>query len=76
MKKVLAYVRICLKPEAAAAAGVDFTNVLQAAFTHADPKSAKKLLYLTVFFALLGSVQVKAAHRMLVKLTQGEQSGK
>ena len=33
--------------------GVNFTNVLQAAFTHADPKSTIKLLNLTVFFALL-----------------------
>ena len=49
--------------------GVNFTNVLRAAFTHANPKSAKKLLNLTVFFALLGSEQIKAAHRMLVKLT-------
>ena len=30
----------------------------------------KKLLDLTVFFALLGSVSVKAALKMLVKLTQ------
>ena len=29
--------------------GVDFTNVLQAAFTRTDPKSAIKLLNLTVF---------------------------
>ena len=49
--------------------GVNFTNVLWAAFTPADPKSAKKLLNLTVFFALLGSACVKAARRMLVKLT-------
>ena len=36
---------------------------------HADPKSAKKLLNLTVFFALSGSAGVKAARRMLVKLS-------
>ena len=35
-------------------------------FTHADPLSAKSL---TVFFALLGSACVKAARKMLVKLT-------
>ena len=34
-----------------------------------DPKSAKKLLNLTVFLALLGSTCVKAARKMLVKLT-------
>ena len=45
---------------------------LRTAFTLADPKSALKLLNLTVFFALLGSACVKAAHRMLVKLTLGE----
>ena len=49
----------------------NFTNILPAAFVRADPKSAIKLLNLTVFFALLGSVRVKAARRMLVKLTPG-----
>jgi hypothetical protein len=49
--------------------GVNFTNVLQAAFTLADPESAKKLLDLTVFFALLVSASVKAARRTLMKLT-------
>ena len=51
--------------------GVNFTNVLQVAFTPADTKRAKKLLDLTVFFALLGSGSVKAACRMLMKLTPG-----
>ena len=41
--------------------GVNFTNILRAAFTCADPESTIKLLNLTVFFALLGSAQVKAA---------------
>ena len=49
--------------------GVNFTNVLRAAYTQADPKSAIKLINLTVFFALLGSTRVKATCRMLVKLT-------
>ena len=53
----------------AARYGVNFTNILRAAFTGADPKSAIKLLNLTVFFALLGSARVKAACRTLVKLT-------
>ena len=52
--------------------GFNFINVLPAAFTHVDPKSAKKLLDLTVFFALLGSLCVKAACRTLMKLTPGE----
>ena len=51
--------------------GVNFTNVLQAAFTRKDPKSAIKLLYLTVYFALLGSGCIKAARKMLMKLTLG-----
>ena len=41
--------------------GVNFTDVLQAAFTCADPKSTTKLLNLTVFFGRLGSAGVKAA---------------
>jgi len=45
--------------------GVNFTNVLQAAFMHVDPKN------LHVFFALLGSVPIKALHKMLVKSTPG-----
>ena len=51
--------------------GFNFNNILQAAFTLANPKSGKKLLNLTVFFMLLGTARVKAAHRMLVKLTPG-----
>ena len=50
---------------------VNFTNILRAAFTLADPKSAKKLLNLTAFFALLVSAGVKAARRTLMKLTRG-----
>jgi hypothetical protein len=46
-----------------------FTNVLLAAFTPADPESAKKTNNLTVFFTLLGSARVKAAQRALMKLT-------
>jgi len=51
--------------------GVNFINVQQAAFTIADPKSAKKTDNLTVCFALSGSAKVKAAHRKLMKLTLG-----
>ena len=38
--------------------GVNFINILQAAFTPADPKSAKKTVKSSSFFALLGSVSV------------------
>ena len=48
--------------------GVNFINILRAAFMHADPESAKKLLDLTVFLGLMGSASVKAACRMLMKL--------
>ncbi len=51
--------------------GVNFTNVLRAAFTLVDPKSVKKIDQLTVFFTLLGSACVKAVRRMLVKLSPG-----
>ncbi len=48
--------------------GVNFINVLQAAFTLVDPKSRKKPDNLTVF-ALSGYAPVKAANRTLMKLT-------
>jgi len=38
-------------------------------FARADPKSAKLIDNLTVFFALLGSFHVKAAPKELMKLT-------
>jgi len=52
--------------------GVDFINILQAAFTFADPKSAKKTGNLMVFFARWGSGGVKAACRTLMKMTPGD----
>ena len=54
---------------------VNFINVLRAAFTPADPKSAKKTVKLSSFFPLLGSAGVKASRRMLVKLTPGDLAG-
>jgi len=51
--------------------GVNFINVLWVAFALADPKSVKKTDNFTVFFALLGSLCVKAVRRMLMKLTTG-----
>ena len=41
----------------------------------ADPKTTKKTDSLTVFLACLGSAHVKAARRMLVKLTLGFHAG-
>ena len=40
--------------------GVNFTDILRAAFTRADPKIAKKDSQLKQLFALLGSAGVKA----------------
>jgi len=52
--------------------GVNFINILQAALTLANPKSAKKKTNnLLAFYLLSGSAQVKAVHKMLVKLTPG-----
>jgi len=49
---------------------VNFINILQADFTHADPKSAKKgSQVVSLFLALLGSMRTKAARRMLMKST-------
>jgi len=50
--------------------GVNFTNILQAAFMHADPKSAKNTVKLSVFLALSKSEHVKAARKMLMKLNR------
>jgi len=54
---------------------VNFIKVLQAAFVSADPKSAKKTVKLSVYFAHLGSIFVKVAQRMLMKLTPGPKGG-
>ena len=40
--------------------GVNFTNILCAAFMLTDPKSVKKTVNSSSFFALLGSTGVKA----------------
>jgi len=42
--------------------GVNFTNILRAAFTSAEPKNAKRYWFLYCPFALLGSVHVKTSH--------------
>ena len=41
------------------------STCLCAAFMRPDPKIAKKLLEFTVFFALLGSMRVKAACKLV-----------
>ena len=49
--------------------GANFINVSTCSFYVHSSQRRKKLLNLTVFFALLGSARVKAARKMLVKLT-------
>jgi len=49
--------------------GVNFINILFEVFTSAVPKSAKNTVKPSVFFALLGSVLVKAFQKMLGKST-------
>ena len=57
---------------AATAPGVNFINVFTCSFyTHRSQKR-KKLLNLTVCYAFLGSLRVKAVCRMLVKLTPAD----
>ena len=51
--------------------GVNFTNFLQAAFTREGPQNAKKTVKSSSCFALSGSVCIKDARRMLIKLTPG-----
>jgi len=48
--------------------GVNFINILGAAFMRTDPESAKKTDNLTVFFSLLGSAHIKLARIVLVKV--------
>ncbi len=52
--------------------GVNFINVFQTAFMCPDPKSTKRLLSWLYFFPLLGFARIKAAHKVLMKLTPGE----
>jgi len=50
---------------------VNFINVVGAAFTPTDHKSAKKDCQVVSIFALSGSLSAKAANRTLMKLTPG-----
>ena len=48
--------------------GVNFTDVLHAAFMHADPKSAKMTVNSSSFFCFLDHGSVKAAHKDVVEI--------
>ncbi len=50
-------------------ASVDFTNILRTAFMLKDPQSANCQLHLDCLLSRLGSSRLKAARKMLVKLT-------
>ena len=54
---------MCYRRDRSQKSGVNFTNVLRAAFRLEDPKSTKKTVKLSSFFALLGSSCVKAARK-------------
>ena len=58
------------------APGVNFTNILCAAFTHADPKSAKKTSQLKQLFALLGSAGIKAACKLVDEIDPRREGGR
>jgi len=60
---------VVCEPNELSTLGVNFTNVLREAFTHSDPESVKKDCYVISHFALLGYGRVKAAHKILMKLT-------
>ena len=49
--------------------GVNFINMFTYSFCASRSQKRKKLLDLAVFFSLLGSASVKAAHIIMVKLT-------
>jgi len=51
--------------------GVNFINILRAAFTCADPKSIKWYRQLDWVLMLSGSAHVKAAHKTMMKSTPG-----
>jgi len=51
--------------------GVNFINILLAAFTLGDTKSLKKIDNLSVIFMHLGSLSVKAEQKKLVKSSPG-----
>ena len=51
--------------------GVNFINVFMRSFYPCSSQKCKKLFELTVFFALLGSAHIKAASKILLKLTPG-----
>jgi len=50
-------------------AGVNFINILQAAFMRTDHESPKKTFKSAVSFSLLGHMIIKAARKMFMKLT-------
>jgi hypothetical protein len=54
--------------------GVNFTNVLRAAFMHVGPKSTKIQSSYQTFFALLGSGHIKALSKQVDEIDPRKQS--
>jgi len=54
-----------------AAHQVSISSMFKHSYMRSDPKSTKKTYNLTNYFVVLGSSRVKAAHKMLMKLTPG-----
>ncbi len=50
---------------------VNFTKILWEAFTLVGPKKVKQHCWVDYLFVLLRSAHIKAAHKMLMKLTPG-----
>jgi hypothetical protein len=74
LRKIL---RICIRSFVNSHPGLNFINVLRTAFTHIDPECAKKDSQVSgVIWCFWDLRSVKAAHKMLVKLTPGVDSTK
>ncbi len=60
LKRIIALLfSTCASSLSSLSLGVDFINILRAAFTHADPQKGKNTLKSSVFSALWGSACVK-----------------
>ncbi len=56
--------------------GIDFTNIFTHSIKPVTPQSVKFKSNFQYLFTLLGSANIKAAHRTLMKLTPGHSTKK